>query len=231
MMIKMSVPAFSTIGVLLIDDEALLRAGLKMLLEDWPGLKVVGQAAGDSEALRLAEEAQPDVILFHESSGDPARLALLPQLMAVVNAPHIILLTPLTDSSYHVQAVHQGAMGVISSQNSPEMLYKAIEKVHLGEVWLDRSLVADVLRQRAAPQKEAAADSAMRRIASLSEREREIIALVGAGLKNQQIADQLFLSEVTVRHHLTSIFKKLNVSDRLELVIYAYKNNLAQLPQ
>jgi DNA-binding NarL/FixJ family response regulator len=137
-------------------------------------------------------------------------------------------LTPLSDSQYQVQAVQNGAMGVVLSQKSPDVLYKAIEKVYEGEVWLDRNLMARVLSTN---HKNGEGDTAPRKIALLSSREREIITLVGAGLKNQQIADQLFLSDVTVRHHLTSIFKKLNVADRLELVIYAYQHDLARLPE
>jgi two-component system nitrate/nitrite response regulator NarL len=218
----------SIIRILLLDPEPLVRAGLKTLLECRPGLKVIAQAEDEECALQLAEQEQPDIILFHESKGDAAELALLPQLMAVVNVPRIILMTPLTDSQYHVQAVQNGAMGVVLSQKSPDVLYKAIEKVYEGEVWLDRSLMARVL---STSHKNGRSDTVPRKIALLSAREREIISLVGAGLKNQQIADQLFLSDVTVRHHLTSIFKKLNVNDRLELVIYAYQNDLAQLPE
>jgi len=219
------------IRLLLFDSEALVRAGLKLLLEERSGLKVVAQAGDEVSVLHLAEQEQPDVILFHESSGALARLAILPQLMAVLETPRLILLTPLIDSDYHVQAVHHGAMGVVLSQYLPEVLYKAIEKVYSGEVWLDRSLVASVLLQRRTQPKTSATETTPRKIAQLSEREREIISLVGAGLKNQQIAEQLFLSDVTVRHHLTSIFKKLNVPDRLGLVIFAYQNNLASLPE
>lgn len=218
----------STIRILLLDPEPLVCAGLKMLLECRPGLKVVAQADDEDCALRLAEQEQPDIILFHEGRGDRAELALLPQLMAVVNVPRVILVTSVTDSQYHVQAVQNGAMGVVLSHKSPEVLYKAIEKVYEGEVWLDRSLMARVLSTN---HKNGGSDTVPRKIALLSAREREIISLVGSGLKNQQIADQLFLSDVTVRHHLTSIFKKLHVRDRLELVIYAYQNDLAQLPE
>ncbi len=133
------------IRILLLDPEPLVRAGLKMLLECRPGLKVIAQAENEECALQLAEQEQPDIILVHESKGDHAELALLPQLMAVVNVPRIILMTPMTDSQYHVQAVQNGAMGVVLSQKSPDVLYKAIEKVYEGEVWLDRSLMARVL--------------------------------------------------------------------------------------
>jgi DNA-binding NarL/FixJ family response regulator len=130
-----------------------------------------------------------------------------------------------------MEAVKKGAVGVVVAQNPPEILYKAIEKVHAGQVWLDRSLIASFVIQNTHADIPAYIEPKTIRIARLSKREREIISLAGEGLKNQQIADQLFLSEVTVRHHLTSIFKKLAVSDRLELVIYAYQNSLARLPE
>lgn len=183
----------------------------------------------ETEALELANQEQPDVVLLHESLNDTIGLDLISQLTTVLSKPRIILVTALTDSHYHVQAMQNGAMGVVITQQSPEVLYRAIEKVHAGEVWLDRSLIASFL-VNSQKNKTAVIDPQARKIALLSAREREVISLVGEGLKNQQIADQLFLSEVTIRHHLTSIFKKLAVTDRLELVIYAYQNGLAQLP-
>jgi len=229
-----SVPAdithLNSIHVLLLDNDVLVRAGLKLLLECQPGLKVIAQTGEEDEALRLAGQEQPDIILLHESIHGPMGLDLLSQLITVVNKPRIILVTSLTDSQYHIQAVQKGAMGVVMAQESPEILYKALEKVHQGEVWLDRSLIANILVQNSNGRKAENVNPASSKIAHLSAREREIIVLIGEGLKNQQIARLLFLSEVTVRHHLTSIFKKLGVSDRLELVIYAYQNNLARLP-
>ena len=208
-----------------------MRAGLKLLVECKPGLKVIGQAGEETEALRLTQQEQPDIILLHEGLNGLLGLGIIPELILVTHPPRIILITNLTDQQSHVRAVQLGAMGVVLAQLSPEVLYKAIEKVHAGEVWLDRSLIASFLTQKTNGQKPAGLDPQAKKIALLSAREREVISLVGEGLKNQQIADQLFLSEVTVRHHLTSIFKKLAVSDRLELVIYAYQNGLARLPE
>jgi len=108
------------------------------------------------------------------------------------------------------------------------MLLKAINKVHQGEVWLDRSLMGSVLDEMTqAPE----ADPQKAKIDSLTDREREVIALIAEGLKNKQIGQRLFISETTVTHHLSSIFSKLEVSDRLELVIYAFSRNLAKMPQ
>jgi len=110
-------------------------------------------------------------------------------------------------------------------------LLKAITKVYAGEIWFDRSMMGSVLSQMSRVGKGNNQDPEAVKMATLTEREREIITLIGEGLKNKQIADRLFISETTVRHHLTSIFAKLEVSDRLELIIYAFRHNLAQSPR
>jgi two-component system, NarL family, nitrate/nitrite response regulator NarL len=221
----------SPIRILLINNDAIASAGVKLLLENRPGLKVVAQAGEKEEALKLAGQEQPDIVLLHECADDHLGLDLFPDLLAMTRKPRIILMTTRNDPQYHMEAVKKGAVGVVVAHNHPEVLYKAIEKVHAGEVWLDRSLIANFVIQRSHRDMPAIIEPKTARIARLSEREREVISLVGEGFKNQQIADQLFLSEVTVRHHLTSIFKKLAVSDRLELVIFAYQNSLAQIPE
>jgi two-component system nitrate/nitrite response regulator NarL len=218
-----------TIRILLLDDDALARAGLELLLEHQSDFRVIIQGGTEEDGLRLASEAQPDIVLLHENLSGSIFLDMLPKLVAALRQPRIILITSRADSEYSIQAVNGGAMGVVLARQRPEVLFKAIEKVHAGEVWLDRTLMASVLAQNIQFQNKV--DPKTRKKALLSKREREVIVLVGEGQKNQQIADQLFLSEVTVRHHLTSIFKKLGVTDRLELVIYAYQNGLAKLPE
>jgi DNA-binding NarL/FixJ family response regulator len=123
-----------------------------------------------------------------------------------------------------------GAMGVVPKTSNRQTLYKAIEKVHAGEVWIDRAMIANVLTQLSRSRLDDETDPEAARIASLSDREREVITLIGKGLKNKEIAARLTISEITVRHHLSSIYSKLNVADRLELTIYAYRNGLADLP-
>ena len=227
----MTPSASNPIQILLLNNDAIARAGVKLLLENQPGFKVVGQAGEKQQALKLVEQKHPDIILVHGCMDEPLGTGLFTELLAISKKPRIILVTPQCDPQYHMEAVKNGAVGILVTENHPEVLFKAIEKVHAGEVWLDRSLIASFVTQRNHPNTPAYMEPKTARIAQLSQREREIIALIGEGLKNQQIADQLFLSEVTVRHHLTSIFKKLAISDRLELVIYAYQNNLARLPE
>jgi DNA-binding NarL/FixJ family response regulator len=116
-------------------------------------------------------------------------------------------------------------MGLVLKEQAPEVLLKAIEKVYAGEVWIERAMLASVLDEvvmgRARP-----AGAEERRISALTERERTVIALVGQGLKNKQIGERLAISETTVRHHLSSIFDKLGVESRLELMIFAHRHGL-----
>jgi DNA-binding NarL/FixJ family response regulator len=121
-------------------------------------------------------------------------------------------------------------MGLVLKEKAATVLLQAIEKVHAGEVWLEGAMIASVLREMTQTRETRQTNPEAARIALLTEREREIVALVGQGLRNKQVAERLFISEVTVRHHLTAIFAKLRVADRLELVIYAYRHGLACLP-
>ena len=217
------------IKILLLDNDLLVRAGFRLLLEDQSRFKVAVTEGTEEDCTQLASEIQPDIVLLRESINRSMVLEIIPKLVAVLRQPRIILIPLRGDSEFIIQAVNGGAVGIVFATQNPEVIYKAIEKVRAGEVWLDRSLIANLLTQNI--QIRNRVDPKTKKKASLSGREREVIALVGEGLKNQQIADQLFLSEVTVRHHLTSIFKKLGVTDRLELVIYAYQNGLAKLPE
>jgi DNA-binding NarL/FixJ family response regulator len=224
-------PPSAPIRILLLNKDTIARAGVNLLLGCNPGFKVVGQAGEEEQALQLVSQEQPDIIILHESMENSLGSDFLSDLLAVTRKPRIILVTASRDPKYHMEAIKKGAVGIVVAENHPEVLYKAIEKVYAGEVWLDRTLIANFVIQKTHGDIPAIMEPKTARIAMLSQREREIITLIGEGLKNQQIADQLFLSEVTVRHHLTSIFRKLAISDRLELVIYAYQHNLARLPE
>lgn len=220
----------TSIRVLLVDDHVVVRAGLRMLIESQPGLEVAGEAGSSAEALTIAAEARPDVVLLDVDLGGENGLDLLPVFMATLPAARVMILTGIRDSEIHTRAVRLGARGLVLKNIAADTLIKAIHKVYAGEMWLDRSLTASVLTSllRSGDAKDYSPEAAS--IASLTDRELEIIGLVGEGLKNKHIGERLFISETTVRHHLTSIFSKLGVSDRLELVIFGYKHGLAKLP-
>jgi DNA-binding NarL/FixJ family response regulator len=221
----------NTIRILLVDDHAVVRAGLRMLIESRPGLTVVGEAATTHDAVATAEREQPDLILLDLDLGGDNGLDILPELFATAKQARVLLLTGVRDPEEHHRAIRLGAMGVVLKEKAADDLLKAIEKVHAGEVWLDGALMARVLGRALVGGDQAATNPESAKITSLTEREREVIALICEGLQNKLIGERLFISETTVRHHLTSIFDKLGVTNRLELVIYAYRHGLAKLPR
>ena len=223
-------PATNTIRILLVDDHLVVRAGLMLIIQSQPGMTIAGEAGNSDEALALAASVQPDIILLDLDLGGESGTNLISQLIAAASSARIIALTGIRDREIHRQAVLLGAMGVVPKEKAADALVSAIERVHAGEAWLDPSLVAGVLSEVSRP-RPAKTDPDTGRIASLTNREREVTTLIGEGLKNKEIAGRLFISETTVRHHLTSIFDKLEVADRVELLIYAFRHRLASPPR
>ena len=212
------------IRLLIIDDHTLVRAGLRMLLESQEGLVVVGETDNCPEAVKLMIREQPDVILLDLDLHGEIAVDSIPTLLAAAPTARMIVLTGVQDAELHLRAVRLGAVGLVLKDKAYAVLLKAIERVQAGEVWLERPMVANVLMRMT--RTNAPSDLEADKIATLTERERGVVTLIGAGLKNQQIAERLCISRVTVGHHLTSIFGKLGVSDRLGLVIYAYRHKL-----
>jgi DNA-binding NarL/FixJ family response regulator len=217
----------SLIRLLIVDDHAIFRAGLKMLLEEQPRIQLVGEAPCGADALALAEREQPDTVLLDLNLDGECDLDLLPRLQACASSARIIVLTGSTDADQHLRAVSLGAQGLVLKQQAYDVLVKAIHCVHRGEVWLERSMVARVLSTLASPDNHTGRTSEATSMAHFTPREREIIALVCEGLANKQIAARLHLSSSTVHNHLTSIFSKLHVSSRLELATYAHQHGLS----
>ena len=223
-------PIKEPIRILLVDDHVIVRAGLRMLIENHKGMVVVGEAGTRIDALAIAAREQPQVILLDLDMGNESGLDFLRELLDAAAGARVVMLTGVRDPEAHRRAVHLGAMGLVLKDKAAEVLIKAIEKVHAGEVWLDRSLTASVLYEMSQAGEIRRADPDAKKISSLTDREREIVGLVCEGLKNKQIGDRLFISEATVRNHLTSILSKLELSDRFELALYAYRHHLAKPP-
>ena len=215
------------IRVMIIDDHAVIRAGLRMLIEHDQTMNVVAMAGTRAEALRLAASARPDIIILDLILGDDDGLTFLPELREVSPTSRVVVLTGVANPDSHRMAIRRGAMGIVLKEHAADLLLKAIQKVHEGEVWIDRSMMGSVLQELNRP---GDIDPEKAKIRSLTEREREVIALVGEGLKNRQIAERLFVTETTITHHLSSVFSKLEVTDRLELLIYAFRHGLAKIP-
>lgn len=214
------------IRVLLVEDHWVVRAGLRMLIESRPDMVVVGEAADCAKALEIATREHPDIILLDLDLGAERGMDLLAALKTTAMDTRVLILTGVIRAEDHRQAISNGAMGLVLKEQAPEVLLKAIEKVHVGEVWIDRTMLASVLSDRASGRAKPI-DAAATRIALLTDREREVSALVGQGLKNKQIAKHLSISETTVGHHLTSIFDKLGVENRLELIIFTHRHGIS----
>lgn len=217
------------IRVLLVDDQAIVRAGLRLLVEMKGNMEVVGETDNLAEASAIASREQPDIILLDLILANESGLDYVPKLLSFSRESRILILTGVDDPALHQRAVQLGAMGFVLKHKAPDELIKAIQKVSIGEAWLDRVTMAKVLAELSRPNKDNDYSESAK-IASLTKREREIISLVVLGMKNKQIANRLSISEVTVRHHLTSVFSKLELSDRFELIIYAFRRGLSEVP-
>lgn len=218
------------IRIMIIDDHAVIRAGLRMLIEQDQTMSVVAMAGTRAEALLLAEKEQPDIILFDLMLGDEDGLEFLPALCDISPNSRVLVLTGVQTTESHRIAIRRGAMGIVLKQQAADLLLKAIRKVHAGEVWIDRSMMGSVLDD-VRSERQQGTNTEATKIASLTPREREVVALVSEGLKNKLIGERLYISETTVTHHLSSVFSKLEVSDRLELIIYAFRHGLAKMPK
>jgi two-component system, NarL family, nitrate/nitrite response regulator NarL len=228
----MSTTQSDPIRILLIDDHVVVRAGLRMLIESWPGMQMIGEAGDSAGALTITAREKPDIILLDLDLGQGnSGLDILPELLSSVGQGRIIILTGVRDSEVHHHAVRLGAMGLVLKEKAAEDLRKAIEKVHDGEVWFDRSLTASIFARMSRANEAKKSDMEASKIASLTDREREVATLVGEGLKNKEIGERLFISETTVRHHLSSVFSKLDVSNRFELIIFLYRHKLIRPAQ
>jgi two-component system nitrate/nitrite response regulator NarL len=223
-------PAPVKIRILIINDQLVVRDGLRMLIENHPGTRVVAMASTRSEALEIIAREPCDLIILDLELGGFSALSFIPQLREAAKNARVLVLTGSRDSETQQRAAQLGAMGVVLKDDAADSLLKAIEKVYRGEAWLDRMTLGSLLWQMSNQDKDLL-DPRAKKISSLTERERQVISLIAEGLKNRQIAERLFISPTTVTHHLSSIYSKLGVSDRLELVIYAFANKLAKMPE
>ena len=220
------------IRVFVIDDHRSILWGLERLVESGtPPMEVVGTAVNCTEALKVLDTAAPDVILLDIDLGDENGVKEIPNLTARTNA-RILILTGVRDESLHDKAVLAGASGVVMKEASAETILSAIEKVHQGQLWLDRIATGRIFLEFSRESAAQANDPERAKIATLTDREREIVAVSAthAGANAKSIADLLNISEHTLRNHLTSIYDKLDVANRLELFAYAHKHGLTKRP-
>ena len=224
-------PTGPKIRIVVADDHPIFRDGLCKLLGLEEDFEVVAQAQDGRQVLDVLQQYSPDILLLDLKMPGLDGLATLQRLQAVKNKTRVIVLTASDDKNEFVQAMKLGTSGIVLKQTATELLIKSIRKVHAGEIWLDSHTTAAVIRQFVAaddtpPPSAPQATTRERERSPLSQREREIVALVAQGFKNKEMAEKMFISEQTVKNHLHNIFDKLGVSDRLELALYAIHNNL-----
>ena len=216
----------SLIRIVILDSHTLVRAGLKLIINSHPGMKVIGEAGESKEGAEIVTSLKPDIILLTLDTAGNLSLEIIRELSKASSRSRIILLTQQDETQINLRAVQEGVLGVVFTTHPPETLIRAIQKVHAGEAWLERSMIANLISGMTNHQQLIAQDPVTECIAQLSPRERKVIQLIGQGYKNSLIAKQLCISETTVRHHLTSIYSKVGVSDRLELLVFVHRNNL-----
>jgi DNA-binding NarL/FixJ family response regulator len=225
-------PVKPKIRIVVADDHPIFRDGLCRLLALEDDFEVVAQAQDGRQVLDVLQQHEPDILLLDLKMPGLDGLATLQRLQIAKNKTRVIVLTASDDKNEFVQAMKLGTSGIVLKQTATELLIKSIRKVHAGEIWLDSHTTAAVIRQFVANDVETPLPSPLssppreRERSPLSQREREIVALVAQGFKNKEMAEKMFISEQTVKNHLHNIFDKLGVSDRLELALYAIHNNL-----
>jgi DNA-binding NarL/FixJ family response regulator len=213
------------IRVALADDQQLIRGGFRSLLEAEPDIEVVGEAGTGRDAVRLVTETKPDVVLMDIRMPDGDGLWATEQIVAdpALNATHVVVVTTFELDEYVAQAIRAGASGFLVKDTEPVELIRAIHVVAGGDALLSPRVTKRLLERVAGTLRDAPDDS---RIQTLTDREREVLTLVGQGLNNDEIGTRLYLSPLTAKTHVSRIMSKLLARDRVQLVVVAYESGL-----
>ncbi|MCK9794313.1 response regulator transcription factor [Isoptericola sp. 4D.3] len=222
-------PDTATVRIVLVDDEPLVRAGLRVILDAEPGLEVVGEAGDGSEVPQVVAEARPDVVLMDvrmpRVDGIAATRAVVARGRQHPPAPRVLVLTTFENDDYVLDALHAGAQGFLLKRAHPEEVAHAVRLVARG----DSLLFPDAVRRLVAAHGPDTSQGDALRSARLTEREGEVLRLVAAGLSNAEIARELYLGVETVRTHVGNILTKLDVRDRTQAVVRAYESGFVPL--
>jgi DNA-binding NarL/FixJ family response regulator len=213
------------IRVLLADDQELVRSGFRLILELADGIEVVGEAADGREAVRLAKELQPDVVLMDVRMPELDGIEAIRRLRQAGVDAHVLVLTTLDLDEYVYAAMRAGASGFLLKDAPREQLVTAVRTVARGEALLAPTVTKRLIERfvdRPAPTEAAPA------LAELSARELEVLQLLARGLSNAEIADELVIGEATVKTHVARILRKLDVRDRVQAVVIAYESGVVE---
>jgi DNA-binding NarL/FixJ family response regulator len=212
------------VRIVTVDDHTILRDGLRRLLDARPEFEVVGEGRTGGDALRLVADLSPDLLLLDLAMPDMSGLDVL-EALALRNSPvRVVLLTAYADSQQVLDALRLGVRGLVLKESATEMLYKCINAVMKGEYWFGHDQVpalVDALRQMSAP-------PARPPVETLTTRETDIIRAIVDGATNRDVARQLGVTEQTIKNHLSHIYDKLGVSNRLELALFAIHHKVLE---
>ena len=216
-----------SVRVLVADDQALVRAGFRKILEADAGIEVVGEAADGVEAVGLARELEPDVVVMDIRMPELDGIAATRRLADESNdGPRVLVLTTFGLEEYVYEALRAGASGFLLKDVPPEQLLSAVHVVARGEALLDPAITRTVIEAFAS--KPAARRELAAKLEELTSREREVFGLVARGLSNAEIAAELVVSEGTVKTHVAHLLLKLELRDRVQAVIYAYESGAVE---
>lgn len=213
------------IRVLIADDQAIVRKGIQALLATEPNIAVAGEAENGKDAIRQVEKLQPDVILMDLQMPEMDGIEAIGHITASKPNARILVLTSFATDDKVFPAIKAGALGYLLKDSSPEELIQAIRQVHQGESSLHPTIARKVLQELSRPP----APEQTPTSEPLTEREVDVLRLVARGMGNQQIADQLIISEATVRTHVSNILSKLHLASRTQAALYALQKGLASL--
>jgi DNA-binding NarL/FixJ family response regulator len=213
--------------VLVVDDQAVIRAGLRLIVDNEPDLTVVGEAGDGEEALRAVEGARPDVVLMDVRMPALNGIEATARLVAGDAPPAVLVLTTFEDDEYVFGALRAGASGFLLKDAGPDVLVAAIRSVARGEALVDPAVTRRLV-QRWAQLESAAEPPAPATADELTEREREVLVALARGLSNRELADRLHVSEATVKSHVSSLLTKLGVRSRVQAVILAYERGIVR---
>jgi DNA-binding NarL/FixJ family response regulator len=212
------------IRVLLADDQALVRTGIRMIVDAQPDMRVVGEAGDGAEAIDRTRELTPDVVLLDVRMPRLDGLEALPRLAGGPRAPRVIVLTTFDLDEYVFEALERGASGFLLKGAPAEQLLAGIRAAAAGDALIDASVTRRLIARFVARRPAEAARGAD--IGTLTDREREVLELLARGLSNSEIADRLVVSGATVKTHVAHVLAKLGLRDRVQAVILAYEAGL-----
>jgi len=212
-----------TIRILIADDHAVVREGLRALIDSEPGMELVGEAADGVEAVLEARSLQPDVILMDLVMPRKDGIGAIGEIKRENPEARILVLTSFAEDEKVFPAIQAGALGYLLKDSSPQELLQAIREVYRGESSLHPTIARKLVREISQPSDLPATEE------PLTEREVEVLSLVARGLSNQEIADRLVVSERTVRTHVSNILGKLHLANRTQAALYAVREGLASL--